>query len=54
MPENVIVSTKAITIPEIIKELVRTHIRNEMQTIKDHSTLINTKTIRNYLSNTGT
>ena len=45
--------TKRITSPKIIKELVKTHLENDTETIKDHSTLIYIKTIRNYPSSTG-
>ena len=45
---------KRITNPEIIKKLVKTHSKNDTQTMKDHSTSIGIKTIRNYPSSTGT
>ena len=41
-------------LPEIIKELLKTHSENDTQTIKDHSASIDIKTIRNNLSSTGT
>ena len=40
--------------PEIIKESVKTHSKNDPQTIKDHSTSVDIKTIQNYLRSTGT
>ena len=38
--------TKRMTTPEIIKELDKTLLGNDMQTIKDHSTFVNIKTIQ--------
>ena len=35
-----------MTTPEIIKELDKTLLGNDMQTIKDHSTFVNVKTIQ--------
>ena len=42
-----------MTDTEIIKELVKTHSKNDTQTIKDHSTSIDIKMIRNYPLSTG-
>ena len=44
---------KRITNPEIMKKLVKTNLKDDTQTIKDHSTSIDMKMIRNYPSSTG-
>ena len=46
--------TERNTNPEIIKEFVKTHSKNDTQTKKDHSTSIDIKAIQNYLSSTVT
>ena len=39
--------------PEIIKKLVKTHSANDLQTIKDHSTSLDIKTIQDSPWSTG-